>query len=108
MLYQRLAARQISGIDTGTMQAIRDAIIKENTADVGIHYSKNGNISVDPPTEVRAGWIDTVRGSLVYVVMARLRADPTFVNEPSSQRRLSKTADALTSLLGETGYEAMR
>jgi len=60
VLYQRLATRAISGIDGETIEAIRDAIIKENIDDVGNHYSKGGN-SFDPTTEVRAGWLETAQ-----------------------------------------------
>jgi hypothetical protein len=104
VLYQRLAARMLKGIDNETMQAIRDAIIKENIDTVGIHYSKGGSLSVDPTTEVRAGWLESDRGSLIYVVMTRTAER----NDPSSQQGLSRAADALTSLLAETGYAAMR
>ncbi len=104
VLYQRLATRVLRGVDNETMQAIRDAIIKADIDSVGTHYSKGGSLPVDPTTEVRAGWLETARGPLIYVVMARLAER----NEPSSQRRLSRAADALTSLLAEAGYAAMR
>jgi hypothetical protein len=104
VLYQQLAARALTGVDNDTMQAIRDAIIKVDIDGVGTHYSKGGSLAVDPATEVRAGWLETARGPLIYVVMTRLAGR----NEPSSQRRLSRTAEALTSLLAEAGYAAMR
>jgi hypothetical protein len=104
VLYQRLAARVLQGIDSETVQAIRDAIIKENIDGVGLHYSKGGRLSVDPATEVRAGWLESDRGPLIYVVMARQGER----NEPSSQQRLATTAEALTSLLAEAGYAALR
>jgi hypothetical protein len=86
------------------VQAIRDAIIKETIDGVGIHYSKGGSLSVDPATEVRAGWLESDRGPLIYVVMARL-GDQI---ESSSQQRLATTAEALTSLLAEAGYAALK
>ena len=104
VLYQRLAMCAISGIDRKTVQAIREVILKENIGGVGTQYSKDGSLTYGPTTEVRAGWLETGRGPLIYVVMTRHTAEPS----ESSQRRLSSTADALTSLLGEAGYAAMK
>ena len=70
-LYQRLAARALTGIDSETMRAIREAMIKDDIDNVGTRFSKSGSLNSDPLTEVRAGWWETARGSLIYVVMLR-------------------------------------
>ena len=106
-LYQRLAARALTGIDNETMRAIREAMIEEDIDNVGRRFSKSGSLSSDPLTEVRAGWWETARGSLIYVVMLRQStAGPT--GAPSSSQRLGKTADTLTAKLVSAGSAAMR
>jgi hypothetical protein len=106
-LYQRLATRALTGIDSETMRAIREAMIKEDVDNVGTRFSKAGALSSDPATEVRAGWWETARGSLIYVVMLRQStAGPTGV--PSSSERLGKTVDTLTDTLVGAGFAAMK
>ena len=106
-LYQRLAARALTGIDNETMRAIREAMIQEDIDNVGRRFSKSGSLSSDPLTEVRAGWWETARGSLIYVVMLRQStAGPT--GAPSSSQRLAKTVDTLTDKLVSAGSAAMR
>ncbi len=106
-LYQRLATRTLTGIDGETMRAIREAMIKEDVDNLGTRFSKAGNLNSDPATEVRAGWWETPRGSLIYVVMLRQpTAGPS--GAPSSFQRLAKTADTLTDTLVGAGFAAMR
>jgi hypothetical protein len=99
-LYQRLAARALAGIDGETMRAIRDAIIKEDFDNRGVRFSKDGSLASDPLTEVRAGWWETARGPVIYVVMMR---EPTLGATPSSAQRLRKTIDTLTAKLVGAG-----
>ncbi len=106
-LYQRLASRALTGIDGETMRAIREAMIKEDIDNLGTRFSKAGNLNSDPATEVRAGWWETARGSLIYVVMLRQpTAGPT--GAPSSFQRLGKTADTLADTLVGAGFAAMK
>ena len=106
-LYQRLAARALTGIDSETMRAIREAMIKEDIDNVGTRFSKSGSLSSDPLTEVRAGWWETARGPLIFVVMLRQSiAGPT--GAASSSQRLAKTVDTLTDKLVGAGFAATR
>ena len=99
-LYQRLAARALAGIDSETMRAIREAIIKEDFDNRGVRFSKDGSLASDPLTEVRAGWWETAGGPVIYVIMMR---ESTLGPTPSSAQRLRKTVDTLTARLVGAG-----
>jgi len=104
-LYQRLAARALAGIDGETMRAIRETIIKEDFDNRGVRFSKDGSLASDPLTEVRAGWWETARGPVIYVIMMR---ESTLGPTPSSARRLRETVDTLTGKLVGAGLASIR
>jgi hypothetical protein len=96
-LYQHLASRQLAGIAAPTMDAIRQAV-KQDDAPAGRHFSKDGNLPSDPMTEVRAGWYETAKGPLVYVVMT-LQPVPGAAGRDAASQKLSRTATALGDAL---------
>jgi hypothetical protein len=102
-LYQRLAARALAGIDGQTMRAIREAIIKQDVDSRGVRFSKDGSLASDPLTEARAGWWETARGPVIYVIMMR---ESTGNITPSSAQRLRKTVDSLTAKVVDAGVRA--
>jgi hypothetical protein len=107
MLYQRLAARRLAGIDAPTMDAIHEALRRRDDPALGRHYDKNGDLDSDPLSEVRAGWYDTAKGPLVYVVMT-MQPTPGPAGRDASSQQLAKTADALAQAIVQAGWAAMR
>jgi Beta-lactamase enzyme family len=104
-LYQRLAARALAGIDGDTMRAIRETIVKEDFDNRGVRFSKDGSLASDPLTEVRAGWWETARGPVIYVIMMR---ESTFGPTPLSARRLRETVDTLMGKVVGAGLASIR
>ena len=107
VLYQRLAARRLAGIDAPTMDAIHEALRRRDDPALGRHYDKNGDLDSDPLSEVRAGWYDTAKGPLVYVVMT-MQPTPGPAGRDASSQQLAKTADALAQTIVQAGWAAMR
>ena len=107
VLYQRLAARRLAGIDAPTMDAIHEALRRRDDPALGRHYDKNGDLDSDPLSEVRAGWYDTAKGPLVYVVMT-MQPTPGPAGRDASSQQLAKTADALAETIVHAGWAAMR
>ena len=107
MLNQRLAARRLAGIDAPTMDAIHEALRRRDDPALGRHYDKNGDLDSDPLSEVRAGWYDTAKGPLVYVVMT-MQPTPGPAGREASSQQLATTADALTEAIVQAGWAAMR
>jgi hypothetical protein len=87
-LYQKLATRQLSGIDGDTIDAIRGGLVQAGTPQTGIIYRKGGSLDSNPLTRVDAGWKETPQGPVVFVVMTSRTLDD---NHPEP----SKAADAL-------------
>jgi hypothetical protein len=106
-LYQRLAARRLAGIDAPTMDAVLEALRRRDDPALGRHYEKSGNLDSDPLSEVRAGWYDTAKGPVVYVVMTT-QPTPGPAGREASSQRLAKTADALAQAIVEAGWAAIR
>jgi hypothetical protein len=107
VLYQRLAAGRLAGIDAPTMDAIHEALRRRDDPALGRHYDKNGDLDSDPLSEVRAGWYDTAKGPLVYVVMT-MQPTPGPAGRDASSQQLAKTADALAQTIVHAGWAAMR
>lgn len=105
-LYQRLASGRLTGIDAGTARAVRDAMVAQKDDDLGTSFLKDGALSSDPLTEVRAGWWTTGRGPLVYVVMTRQPA-PGPAGRESFATPLAETANAVRDTLVRAGWNAM-
>jgi hypothetical protein len=101
--YQRLAARRLAGIDAPTLDAIHAALRRADDPTLGRHFDKGGSLPSDPMCEVRAGWYDTVRGPLVYVVMT-LQPMPGADGREASGRRLARTADDLAQATVHAGW----
>ncbi len=89
-LYQSLATRRLDGIDDAVMSALHDVLRQRRPAPGGVLYEKDGGLSSDPLTSVRAGWQQTARGPIVFVVMCR-QPKPAFATTTSRY-------DALRSL----------
>ena len=106
-LYRRLASRRLAGIAAPTMEAIHEALRRPDDPSLGRHFDKGGSLDSDPLCEIRAGWYDTAKGPLVYVVMTR-QPTPGADGRPASSQRLAKTADAVTRILVEAGAAVMR
>lgn len=108
-LYQRLASGTLEGIDQKTMDAIRAALLRRKDDQMGSLYSKDGSLTSDPLTEVRAGWWETPQGVMVYVVMAAQPGPGAKDNDrQSSGERLEKTTNTLTEVLILAGWDAIK
>jgi hypothetical protein len=106
-LYQRLASRRLVGVDAPTMAALHEALRRTDDPALGRHFDKGGSLASDPMCEIRAGWYETAKGPLVYVVMT-LQPMPGADGRPASSQRLARTADAVTRVLVEAGGAALR
>jgi hypothetical protein len=102
-LYQRLASREMTGIDNKTVDAIHETLRGGNSRLWGRNFSKDGTLLSLPLTVVRAGWWQTPKGPLIYVVMT---TQP--LGGIESLQRLSKTADSLVDALSTAGWTAMQ
>ena len=105
-LYQRLASSHLQGIDAATMEAIHATLESRPDATLGRHFTKSGSLTTDPMTQVRAGWWQTAKGPLVYVVMTTRRS-PGPDGRDQSQRRLSETCEALREVMGAAAWRSV-
>jgi len=105
-LYQQLASRRLAGVDDETIEAIRTALVTKTDKALGKSFSKDGNLVSDLLAEVRAGWWETARGPMVYVVMTAQPA-PGADRESSSQR-LRRTTNALMEALIRAGWASSK
>lgn len=106
-LYGRLATGQLAGVEGKTLEAVRATLFQRKDAKLGSHFAKDGGLTSDPLTSVRAGWWQTSRGPLVYVVMTA-EAAPDGADAVPAFQRLAKTADAVTDALTRAGQAAMK
>src|SRR5438445_452189 len=74
-LYQRLVQKKLARMDEATMTAIRALLDRGETAGLGQRYDKGGALASDPLTQVKAGWWETAKGPVVFVVML-VQPDP--------------------------------
>jgi hypothetical protein len=107
VLYQRLASRQMKGIDRNTIDAIHETFRRDNHRFWGRNFSKEGNLLTDPQTHVRAGWWQTPKGPMIYVVMTTQPVSEPSGRNPSAQQ-LSNTADSLMDALSTAGWAALQ
>jgi hypothetical protein len=106
VLYQRLASRRLSGVDAASMDAIHDALRRQDDPVLGRHYDKGGDLASDPLTMVRAGWYGTAKGPLVYVVMT-MQPVPGPAGREASTAKLAKTAAALAGTIVQAGWTSL-
>ena len=106
-LYQRLASRRFTTIDGKTIDAVREAMIERKDKSLGTSFTKDGNVDSDPLAEVRAGWWETAKGRLVYVVMT-VQPTPGPIGRASSSQQLRSMANSLTDTLVRAGWTSMR
>jgi hypothetical protein len=106
VLYQRLASRRLAGVDAAAMGAMHEALRRRDDPVLGRHYDKAGDLDSDPLTMVRAGWYDTAKGPLVYVVMT-MQPGPGPAGRVASTEKLGKTADALATALVQAGWASL-
>lgn len=69
-LYQALASRTLNGISELVMTALHE-VLQRGSNSSGVLYEKDGGLSTDPLTSVKAGWRQTGPGPVVFVVMCR-------------------------------------
>jgi hypothetical protein len=100
--YQRLASRSLAGIDAATMDAIHAALRRADDPVLGRRFDKDGSLASDPLCEIRAGWYETPRGPLVYVVMTR-QPTPGGDGREASSQRLARTAQDLAQTIVQAG-----
>lgn len=105
-LYQKLASRRLRGVDAKTMDAIHETLRNRDSASLGKHFNKAGVLDSDPITHVRAGWWETAKGPLVYVVMT-MQPSPGAAGREASERQLSETCEALRDILASAGWASM-
>ena len=89
-----------------TMEAIHTALRRSDDPAIGRHFDKGGSLGTDPMCEVRAGWYETPRGPLVYVVMT-LQPMPGPDGREASGRRLAATAEHLAKIVAQAGAAAI-
>lgn len=105
-LYQHLASKDLAGVDEGTMGAVWDALYRGETAGMGKHYDKVGDLESDPLTGVRAGWWETGTGPVVYVVMVE-QSNPGKKTRSAAGNAISKLAYDLADRVAREGKDAM-
>lgn len=94
-LYQKLASRNLPGVDEDTIEAIRGAMIRSGDQETGIVYSKGGSLNSDPLTRVQAGWKETTGGVVVYVVMTSHPAPGSRQAGPAASTNLARTCSSI-------------
>jgi hypothetical protein len=97
---QRIACRQVAGVDSQVLEAIRQAFLTEPDAHVDKRYVKDGELESDPLTSVRSGWWDTDTGTVVYVVMT-VKPNPGSYRRDIAYRRQYETTSELTQCVWE-------
>ena len=70
-LYQSLASRKLTGVDAIVMKTVHECLLRSKDAQPGPLYEKDGGLSTDPLTAVKAGWYQAASGPVVFVVMCR-------------------------------------
>jgi hypothetical protein len=105
-LYQRLASGKLAGLDDGTLTAVRDVLRRRPAGRSGTDFSKSGALASDPLTQVRAGWWETGRGAVVYVVML-VQPSPGADDRGKASQSLHKTADGLTAMVLDAAGQAV-
>jgi len=69
-LHQALAARTLKGVSDPVITAVQDVLRRKGDSAAPL-FAKDGALGSDPLTSTRAGWKQTARGVVVFVVMAR-------------------------------------
>jgi hypothetical protein len=92
---QRLAARQVPGIDDATVAAIRGAFLTAENSPAGTHYFKGGDLYGDPLVVVRSGWWEIESLTIVCVVMTTQPNPGSYPREVAIGRQ-SEAAQYLT------------
>ncbi|WP_145029245.1 rhodanese-like domain-containing protein [Caulifigura coniformis] len=69
-LHQALASRTLKGVPDAVISAVQEVLRRKSDAEAPL-FAKDGGLGSDPMTSTRAGWKQTPRGGLVFVVMAR-------------------------------------
>jgi hypothetical protein len=101
-LYQSLATKKLAGISDRTMDAVYAVLFRRKDDKHGLLYEKDGALSSEPVTAIKAGWWDTPKGSIVFVVMcvepvARQR------DRSAASDELGRTAGAIVELVTVAG-----
>lgn len=105
-LYQKLAAKNLQGIDPPTMTALHEVLHKQTNRKMGTQYFKGGSLGSDPMTRVHAGWWDTKKGPLVFVVMLE-QPGPGNLERDEAEKKLRKFSIDITDEIVQTAAGAM-
>ncbi len=105
-LYQRLATGTLAGLAEPTRAAILDAIIRRPDERLGTLHIKTGELASDPLTQVRAGWWETAKGPVVFVVMLEWPDLPDGERRGASER-LDDAADKLAEQISRAGRASL-
>jgi rhodanese-related sulfurtransferase len=92
-LYQALSSRKLNGVSDSVMTALHEVLRRGEPSDKEPLYEKDGGLGSEPLTAVKAGWKQTSRGPVVFVVMCRQSLpDPSRRTEAYEElRKLSIT-----------------
>jgi len=69
-LYRGLASRRLKGVTEPVMTALH-SVLERGSSGGDRLYEKDGGLSTDPMTSVKAGWRQSKGGPIIFVVMAR-------------------------------------
>lgn len=87
------------GVDTATVDAMAQAMMKASDPALGAHRHKDGNLDSDPMVCLKTGfYVRKGKPPLVYVVGAMLSARPAGKRD-DAHRRLEKLTDAVQAVL---------
>ena len=97
---QRLASRQIPGLEAATVEAIRQAVITVDDPQRGRLHVKEGSLESDPIIIVRSGWLEpTVPGPPVVVVVMLAQDTPGRRSRDQANEDLARLGDRLMMTL---------
>jgi phage shock protein E len=101
-LYQALSSRKLHGISDSAMTALHEVLKRESAGKEPL-YEKDGGLSTEPLTSVKAGWKQTSHGPLVFVVMCR-----QLVAEQSRRTEAYDELRKLSTTLRDKAFMAVR
>jgi hypothetical protein len=100
---QRLASRQVPGLEASTTDEIRRALLAKDDPRRGRHSFKEGDLASDPLSCVRTGWFEPPGGPVVVYVVMTAQDNPGDKTRDEAYRNLVATAARLTETLIDAG-----
>jgi hypothetical protein len=104
-LYQKLASKKLAGINEPTMTALHEVLHKTTDPKLGTQYYKGGSLGSDPMTRVHAGWWQTAKGPLIFVVMLE-QPGPGKQDRETAEKELRQFSTDLTDEIVRTAAKA--